>query len=172
MLIEHNVFHSSGKTVQDYSGESKSASWKSIGNIGTAGDINTNNGTVFTPPYEIKKFEASEVKAKVQEGAGNTMTLKITASKPKPVRKNTIVQPRITASRSGWTLQNPGSSALSFIVVTLRGQTVLPTTILNAGKCFQIPSAASTRLIKFKGVNAPSDIYLVQNSLNFQISSK
>ena len=171
MLIEHNVFNTSGEEGKNdgeyedalndvlYDWGKGKASWKSIGNIGTnPKDKNTNSGTVFTPPYTIMKMDASEVEAAVRKNSGNVMTLGETSMYDKVITNNVVVQPHITTTKYGWTLQNPGSTALSFVVVTLQGKTVLQTTILEAGKSIQMPTTALTLVVKFKGANAPEDI--------------
>jgi len=75
MLIENNDFENAGAAIKLYDGTPAPA-WKSIGNIGSAKDIATNQGTVFAPPYALSlKLAASEVDAKVRPAAGNTLTL-------------------------------------------------------------------------------------------------
>lgn len=76
MLIESNDFRNSGYAIQTQGGDSPPPAWKSTGNIGTAKDIATNQGSVFTPPYTLSlKLAAAEVDAKVRPAAGNTLTL-------------------------------------------------------------------------------------------------
>ena len=175
MLIEHNVFNTSAvdtvlegpdgyrptnnDVVFDMGSSSSPGAWKSSGNIGTnPKDKNTNQGTVFTPPYTIKKYDASEVEALVRKNAGNVMTLGEVSAFEQVKAKSADVQPRITTTKSGWTLNNPNSEQLSFYVVTLQGKTVLQKTTLEAGKSFQLPNVHSTLLIKFIGNNSPSNI--------------
>jgi pectate lyase len=75
MLIENNDFRNGGPAIKEHGG-SPAPAWKSVGNIGTARDIATNKGTVFTPPYTLSlKLTAAEVNAKVRPAAGNTLTL-------------------------------------------------------------------------------------------------
>lgn len=75
MLIENNVFKNGGSAIKEHTGAPAPA-WKSVGNIGSAKDIATNKGSVFTPPYTLSaKLTASEVEAKVRPAAGNTLTL-------------------------------------------------------------------------------------------------
>lgn len=75
MLIENNDFRNGGSAIKEHTGNPAPA-WRSVGNIGTARDIATNKGTVFTPPYTLGlKLAASEVDAKVRPVAGNTLTL-------------------------------------------------------------------------------------------------
>jgi pectate lyase len=75
MLIESNDFRNAGAAIKAYGGSPPPA-WKSAGNIGTAKDIATNQGTVFTPPYTLSlKLAASEVDSKVRPAAGNTLAL-------------------------------------------------------------------------------------------------
>lgn len=75
MLIENNAFKNAGYAIKPFDG-SPAPAWKSVGNTGTAKDIATNQGTVFTPPYSLSlKLAASEVDAKVRPAAGNTLTL-------------------------------------------------------------------------------------------------
>lgn len=76
MLIENNDFRNSGYAIQTQGGESPPPAWKSVGNIGTAKDIATGQGTVFTPPYALSlKLAASEVEGRIRPGAGNTLAL-------------------------------------------------------------------------------------------------
>ena len=68
MLIENNVFNNSGSAIQIFDG-SPSPAFKSIGNIGSAKNIEFNQGTVFDPPYTLTlKMDASEVESKVKPG--------------------------------------------------------------------------------------------------------
>jgi pectate lyase len=75
MLIENNNFKNAGYAIKLFDG-SPAPAWKSVGNIGSAKDIATNQGSVFAPPYTLSlKLAASEVEAKVRPAAGNTLTL-------------------------------------------------------------------------------------------------
>jgi pectate lyase len=75
MLIENNDFRNGGSAIQEHGG-SPAPAWKSVGNIGTAKNIASNQGTVFAPPYSLSlKLAASEVEAKVRPDAGNGLIL-------------------------------------------------------------------------------------------------
>lgn len=75
MLIENNDFRNAGYAIKKFDGAPAPA-WKSAGNIGSAKDIATGQGSVFTPPYTLSlKLAASEVDGKVRPAAGNTLTL-------------------------------------------------------------------------------------------------
>jgi pectate lyase len=159
MLIENNVFNSSGNAIEIFDG-SPAPAFKSIGNIGTAKGIDMNQGTVFTPPYTLTlKMNASEVESKVKPSAGNTLTLGATAVFEKIGVRN-IGQPYITACGSGWALRNPFSSTLTFKVITLNGKTVLPAALLEAGKTFPLPKTGSPLFVRFEGEGTPADMYI------------
>ena len=80
MLIENNNFKNAGNAIKAYDG-SPAPAWKSVGNIGSAKNIASNQGSVFTPPYTLSlKMEASEVEARVRPEAGNTLTLGTTTA--------------------------------------------------------------------------------------------
>ena len=165
MIIENNAFLMPGRMIHDW-GVKGSASWKATGNIGVARledakgkDMPSSFGVVFNRPYTMKIYEATEVEALVSKGAGNVLTLGQTDINKESIQ-SVKAQPLVTAGNAGWTLKNPTSSTLSFIVVTLRGQVVVPVTKLDIGKSFQMPSATSTLFVKFKGANAPADIAL------------
>ena len=75
MLIENNNFKNAGYAIKPIDG-SPAPAWKSVGNIGSAKDMASNQGSVFTPPYALSlKLAATEVEAKVRPAAGNTLTL-------------------------------------------------------------------------------------------------
>ncbi len=163
MLIENNVFNNSGSAIEIFDG-SPAPAFKSIGNIGTAKGITINQGSVFAPPYTLTlKMNASEVESKVKPAAGNTLTLGETAVY-EMIGAMTIRQPHIAACGSGWALRNPSSPALTFIVITLNGKTVLPATLLEAGKSFRLPKAGAPLFVRFNGAlesaHAPADMYI------------
>ncbi len=80
MLIENNQFKNAGYAIKPFDG-SPAPSWKSVGNAGSAKDIATGQGSVFTPPYTlVLKLAASEVEAKVKPEAGNTLTLDVASA--------------------------------------------------------------------------------------------
>jgi pectate lyase len=75
MLIENNQFKNAGYAIKPFDG-SPAPAWKSVGNAGSAKDIATGQGSVFTPPYTLSlKLAAAQVEAKVKPEAGNTLTL-------------------------------------------------------------------------------------------------
>ena len=160
MLIENNVFNNSGSAIKIYDG-SPAPAFKSVGNIGTATNIEWNQGTVFTPPYTLSLLvDASEVDSMVRPAAGNTMKLGVSE-----VRTTTgvpiAVRPLIFAGRTGWTLRNPSSTTITFKVITLNGRTVLPITRLEAGMSFPLPSTASPLFVRCRsGSIALTDRYI------------
>lgn len=159
MLIENNLFNNSGSAIETFDGTPAPA-FKSIGNIGTAKNINMNQGSVFTPPYTLSlKMDASEVQSKVKPSAGNTLTLDATSAnnvfKIKP-----MVRAYITKRGSGWALHNPSSSIMSFMIITLTGKTVLPPMQLEPGRSYRLPSTGSSLYVRFKGEGAPEDMYI------------
>ncbi len=160
MLIENNLFNNSGKAIEVFDGDPKPA-FKSVGNLGTAKNIDMNQGTVFTPPYTLSlKMQASEVESKVKAEAGNTLTLNITSTCQKvniPILRH---HPYISSFRSGWLLCNPASFDLNFILITLNGKTILPNTRLGAGEKIQLPSFSSPVLVYFKGSSNVEVIYV------------
>lgn len=163
MLIENNVFNNSGKAIEIFDGNPKPA-FKSVGNIGTAKNIDMNQGTVFTPPYTLSlKMAASEVESKVKAEAGNILTLSNTSVYQKANNYSFILRPYISSFRSGWLLCNPTSNDLSFALVTFNGKTVLANTRLKAGERFELPSFSSPVLIHFKGSQNAEVIYLPGN---------
>jgi hypothetical protein len=85
-----------------------------------------------------------------------------TASTPPSVQSAffALAQPYVTVCGSEWALSNPFSSTLTFKVITLNGKTVLPATLLEAGKTFPLPKAGSPLFIRFKGERTPADMYI------------
>lgn len=157
MLIENNVFNSSGSAIEIFDG-SPAPAFKSTGNIGSAKNISLSQGSVFTPPYTLSlKMNASDVESKVKSSAGNTLTLGAT-SVHGVAKVNHMVRPCITRCGSGWVLQNHSSSTLSFVIINLSGKTVLPSMLLETGESFRLPSTGTLLYIKFKGAAAPEDI--------------
>lgn len=160
MLIENNLFNNGGKAIEVFDGNPKPA-FKSVGNLGTAQNINMNQGTVFTPPYSLSlKMQASEVESKVKAEAGNTLTLAATSTYKKTDNYTLGCRPYISSFRSGWLLCNPTSLDLSFKLITLNGQTVLPSTRLEAGERLQLPSVSSPILVLFKRSYSTKVIYV------------
>ncbi len=160
MLIENNVFNNGGKAIEVFDGNPAPA-FKSVGNIGTAKNINMNQGTVFTPPYTLSlKMEATEVESKVKASAGNTLTLGITSTYQKPDNHIPRLRPYISSFRSGWFLCNPTSFDLSFTLITLNGKTVFPSIRLEAGKKIQLPSVSSPVLVLSKSLHSTEVIYV------------
>lgn len=160
MLIENNLFNNGGKAIDVFEGNPQPA-FKSVGNMGTAKNIDMNQGTVFTPPYTLSlKMEASEVESKVKAEAGNTLTLGTTSTYQKKDNYLFRNRPYISSFRSGWFLSNPTSMDLSFILITLDGKTVLPSTRLEAGERIQLPSVGSPVLIHFKSSYSTEVIYV------------
>jgi pectate lyase len=159
MLIENNVFNNSGSAIEIFDG-SPAPAFKSTGNIGTASNINKNQGSVFSPPYTLTlKMSASEVEARVKPAAGNTLTLGTTAAYEMAGIKD-LCQPHLIAGRSGWTLRNPFSSALTFTIITLSGKTVLHGAVIEAKRGYPLPKAGSPLFVRFKGTQVPADIYI------------
>jgi pectate lyase len=168
MLIEHNVFNTSNKDnpagqnqiVRDW-GKNGSASWKSIGNIGTApGDKNTNKGTVFTPPYTIKKFEAKDVEARVSKGAGAIMTLGQTdINEIKYSKVSNRAKPFLHISKKGWILKNPGNQNYRVKILAINGKELLSNITVSSEGILEIPRYPTALIIKFNNGNM-SNIYV------------
>lgn len=160
MLIENNVFKNSGYAIEKFDGTPAPA-WKSVGNIGSAKDISTSQGTVFTPPYSLsEKMAASEVESKVKPVAGNTLTLGTSdIYKAAGIGRNPEA-PYVAASRNGWQLNNPGESALRFHVVDLSGKAYVLNASIESRGNFELPAAASALVIQFIGTDRAKDIYL------------
>lgn len=157
MLIENNVFKNAGTALKEFTG-TPAAAWKSVGNIGSASNMGTNKGTVFTPPYTLsQKLSASEVEAKIRPAAGNTLTLNTTSVSPRVAAHRA---PYVAPSGAGWTLHNPGASGVEFRVVDADGRAVLPRTILDAGRNLSLPSSGSSLIVHFLGAERPADIYV------------
>ena len=157
MLIENNVFNNSGKAYLKDGGD-----YKLIGNIGTNKHITGSQGNVFTPPYKLSlKMEASEVEARVRAEAGNTLKLEETTILKKGKKQKSAIRQYTRHSETGLLLFNPTSSKLSLTVFTINGQTVLPTTYIEAGKSLQLPPVSSLVYIRVKGSNVKADgLYL------------
>jgi pectate lyase len=156
MLIENNAFKNAGTAIKEFTG-TPAAAWKSVGNIGTAKDISTNKGTVFTPPYTLsQKMPASEVEAKVRPAAGNTLTLNTTSVAPRQAPH----VPYVAASGPGWTLHNPGTLAVEFRVVDAAGRELLSRAKLEAGGSLAMPSSGAPFFVRFLGADRPADLYV------------
>lgn len=160
MLIENNLFNNSGKAIELFDGTPAPA-FKSIGNSGTASNINSNQGSVFTPPYTLSlKMNASEVESKVKPSAGNTLTLGTTGTSEMFMVNSDVKIPHIVKRKTGWTLKNPSSRLVHFCVTTLNGKTMLPYSQLNAGKSYLLPKVSVPLLVKFKEFNTCTDLYI------------
>jgi pectate lyase len=75
-LIAENCVYDEDRSIWTDMGSPRG--WKGVGNQGTADNMNTSQGTVFTIPYSYTPLPASQVKAAVTSqdcGAGNTCTL-------------------------------------------------------------------------------------------------
>ena len=169
MLIENNLFNNSGSAIQIFDG-SPAPAFKSVGNIGSARNIELNQGSVFTPPYTLSLLvDASEVDSMVRPAAGNTMTLGVSEVRAAS-RAIASVRPFITMCRTGWTLKNPTSSTIAFKVITLNGRTVLPATRLEAHGRSPLPSTDSPLFVKFiGGSNALADMYVPPKLRDFPL---
>ena len=155
MLIENNVFNNGGSAIKPFDG-SPAPAFKSVGNIGTARDIDRNQGTVFTPPYELSlKMEASEVKAAVEPAAGNTMTLGEVTVRNVRGRAN-AVKTHFVSYRTGSFLRNTTSAAVTFTVFNAGGKTLLRDTRLEKGGSYQLPSGKSVLFVRCNGVSGTS----------------
>lgn len=153
MLIENNVFNNSGSAIQIFDGTPPPA-FKSIGNIGTARNIELNQGTVFTPPYKLSLLvEAARVDSMVRPAAGNTMTLGVSEART-PDKTIAAKRPFVFACRTGWALMNPSSSAITFKVIAINGKTLLPVTRLEAGGTCPLPSTGFPLFVQFTGESA------------------
>lgn len=163
MLIENNVFKNSGNAISIFDGTPKPA-FKSVGNIGSAKNINLNQGDVFTPPYALTlKMNASEVESNVKPAAGNTLTLTITETNDAILNRFGQAKPFITYEKAGWILHNHSNSSISFFVTTLNGKTVLSPTRLDSGEKTLLPISSTPLFVRFKNPETLSDIYIPQN---------
>jgi len=148
MLIEQNVFKNSGNAIQVSDGTPAPA-WKTVGNIGTAKNMSSNQGTVFTPPYTLsEKMAASAVEAKVKPAAGNTMTLGSTGIDVRGA--HAYEAPRVVATPEGWTLRNPGKSAILFDVVDVSGASLVSGARLGSGNDFRLPASHGMRIVNIR----------------------
>jgi len=159
MLIENNVFNNKGGAIGGIG--KKPNSWKTIGNIGSAPNIDSDQGSVFTPPYTLSlKMDASEVEEKVRAGAGNTLTLGATDVHDVNAAAITKKQvPFLDHSINSWVLKNPDNRAYTITAVTLDGKALLPATRIEVGGKVEIPHATSAVVITFIGENI-SNIYV------------
>jgi pectate lyase len=160
MLIENNVFNNSGSAIQIFDGTPAPA-FKSTGNIGSAKNIEWNQGTVFTPPYTLSLLvDASKVDSIVRPAAGNTLTL-AAADVRKTDGTAAARRPYLVPCRTGWALKNPFSSAVTFVVISLDGRIILPTHRIEAKGSFPLPLSGSPFLLRFNGVPvAAADRYV------------
>ncbi len=74
-LIAENSYYAENRSIWTDMGSPRG--WKGVGNAGTASNMNTSMGTVFTIPYGYTAMPASEVVGAVTSpdcGAGNTCT--------------------------------------------------------------------------------------------------
>lgn len=162
MLIEKNVFKCTGTAVKSMGSNS---AWKTVGNIGTTGGLDSDKGTVFTPPYEnMPLMDASEVEAAVRERAGNTLTLEKTINSRHIYGEAPLLRPSVAATKSGWKLWNSTSSPLTFTVNTVNGKTVISTTRLGTGEGFHVPRSGPTLYIHFKGAHSSEGIPLLYSN--------
>lgn len=75
LIAENSVYNTSDDEIFTDMGEPRG--WLGVGNIGTAGGLNEEWGSVFTVPYTYTAMPATEVEAAVtasEGGAGNTCT--------------------------------------------------------------------------------------------------
>lgn len=75
LIAENNVYHES---ISIWTDMGSPRGWKGVGNEGTASNMNTSQGSVFTIPYQYEALPASKVVSAVtssQCGAGNTCSL-------------------------------------------------------------------------------------------------
>jgi pectate lyase len=125
MLIENNAMKTSGTAIKPFDG-SPAPAWKSIGNIGTAKDMATNQGSVFSPPYAMTlKMAAADVDAKVRPAAGNTLTLAVTTGGIGQERLPAADhgrKPFVSTSSEGWRLHNPGPTPLGYELLNAQGR--------------------------------------------------
>ncbi|HEX2955875.1 MAG TPA: hypothetical protein VHO70_03555 [Chitinispirillaceae bacterium] len=160
MLIENNVFKNGGSAIEIFDGTPKPA-FKSVGNTGTAKNINLNQGTVFTPPYTLSlKMNANEVESKVKPSAGNTLTLTTTGGHHMVMKNSTSARPFVTAAKGGWILYNPSNMAISFSVMALDGKMVYPVTRLDACKSYRITQSGMPMLVHFNDARIGPDLYI------------
>lgn len=150
MRIEQNVFKNSGYAIEKFDGTPAPA-WKATGNIGTAKDMNTSQGTVFTPPYTLsQKMAASAVEAAVKPAAGNTMTLSTTPSGVGSMGVRNPHAPYLAGSPSGWRLRNPDMSPLRFDLIDISGRSVLLDVRLGPGEDIALPTSLGTTVVRFR----------------------
>ncbi|HSC88130.1 MAG TPA: hypothetical protein VLC09_12695, partial [Polyangiaceae bacterium] len=74
-LIAENCFYDEDRSIWTDMGSPRG--WKGVGNAGTADNMNTSFGSVFTIPYAYTAMPASQVVAAVTSsdcGAGNSCT--------------------------------------------------------------------------------------------------
>jgi hypothetical protein len=76
------------------------------------------------------------------------------------VKKGSAIKPYVINLKSELSLFNPTSSKLSFTVYTIKGQSILPLTVIEAGKRLRLPSVSSPLYIKIRGSNVKADGYL------------
>jgi pectate lyase len=75
LIAENCVYNTSDDEIFTNMGSPRG--WRGTGNIGTAGGLNEEQGSIFTVPYSYSAMPASEVEAAVTApngGAGNTCT--------------------------------------------------------------------------------------------------
>ena len=158
MLIEKNAFLCGGIAVRSIG--KPPFNWKCVDNIGTARGINKSNGDGFVPPYTIKKFEASEVEAKVRAAAGNTMTLGETdIQNINNSKVSNTLKPFLHISNRGWILKNPCNQKYSLQILTFNGKVLHSSINIDAKGILEIPRYPSALIIMFNNKNI-SSIYV------------
>jgi pectate lyase len=134
MLIENNAMKTSGTAIKPFDG-SPAPAWKSVGNIGTAQGLASNQGSVFSPPYTMTlKWAADAVDAKVRPAAGNTLTLETgtagSIAKPEQAehagKEGAAVRnsrkPFVSASPEGLRFHHPAPGPLGYELLDANGR--------------------------------------------------
>jgi hypothetical protein len=83
-----------------------------------------------------------------------------TANIRRITKNGSAIKPYVVNSGSGLMLFNPTSSKLSFTAYTVKGQSVLPLTVIEAGKRLRLPLVSSPLYIKIRGFKVRADGYL------------
>jgi pectate lyase len=149
MLIENNDFRNAGYAIKKFDG-SPAPAWKSAGNIGSAKDIATGQGPVFTPPYALSlRLAASEVDAKVRPAAGNKLTLDAEPTALFPP-ESPPGRPSPERTPFGWRLRNPGLAPLGYRFYDARGRTQGPAGRLEAGRTLTLSRAGSAWILRME----------------------
>ncbi|MGD9202664.1 MAG: hypothetical protein PVI26_13965, partial [Chitinispirillia bacterium] len=83
-----------------------------------------------------------------------------TSSSTKASKTRPAIKPFITKTSSGLMLTNPSSSRISVSAFSIKGQSILPITVIESGKHLRLPSVSSLIYIKVRGPGIMTKDYI------------